>query len=116
ATKAEQPKIKITTKTDQPQLKIVAKTHQPEYFVNENKSVAYIIRNWLSKTEADQLLSVCQTLPTVQHDFRFYGRPLKQKRRNWLCGDGNVVSHKFGGVEMDVNPWIPDFKEVRDTL
>lgn len=97
-------------------IKLSLKKPSIESIVDENNSKAYIIRNWITSTNAKKLFDTCSNLPTKLYDFRWYGRPLKQKRLNWLCGDDCIADHSFAGQSVPANKWNDDFKEIRDKL
>lgn len=97
-------------------MKLEIKDHR-EVYVSDPNGSAYIIRNWLPSEDADLLLSLCQQLDTIQHNFQWFGRPLKQTRKNWACGDVGVI-HQFGGVTVPVHEWTeaPALEQIRDRI
>ena len=89
----------------------------PEWVVDNvgKEGRAVLFKKWLSEADANELFIFCSGLETKQHDFKWCGHSLKQKRLNWACGDAGTV-HAFGGVDVPIHAWPPLLLAIRELL
>lgn len=71
---------------------------------------ASLISSWLNTEQANNLLAVCEKLPTKLYPFG-----IKRNRPLWACGDPGTF-HGFRGVNVAIQPWIPELLAVRNQL
>jgi len=84
--------------------------------VNEaDGSQIIFIKKWCDSSQADKLLERCRALETKHYNFKWYGRPLKQTRLLWACGDKGTF-HEFGGETVAIAEWDSAFASVRERL
>ncbi|WP_193164148.1 alpha-ketoglutarate-dependent dioxygenase AlkB family protein [Microbulbifer hainanensis] len=77
---------------------------------------ALFIRNWLSETEARQLVDDClNRLAWERPSVRVFGREHRIPRRHAFVGDPGVV-YRWSGLEQQPAPWTPALTAVRERL
>lgn len=80
-------------------------------------SSVFVIRNWLSKTESDDLLKQLQKdIKFEQHPVVVYGKSFMQPRQIYACGNSTVKTHNYSGLELPVHDWHPVVKAIRDRI
>jgi hypothetical protein len=71
---------------------------------------ALLYKRWVDAKEAATLVAFCSELHT-----RLYPFGLRHNRLLWACGDPGV-HHGFRGVNVDIMPWPPILRAIRDKL
>lgn len=90
-----------------------------EVFVNENGALAYVQRNYMSKSEADELLHDLKTnIPFISGEEKkimMYGKLVAQTRQSYVMGDEGVIQ-RYSGTSYQANPWHPKVLEFKKQI
>lgn len=117
-------KVKIVLNI-QPIVKLVLKPlantvdiKQPniEYLINSDGCLAFVVRQWLSNSEADTML---KSIIDRKLDFKTLpGSTAKDARRSYACGDADLKTHGFSRYSVDLNPWstCPEVAELKNRI
>ena len=86
-------------------------SHEWIYLIkNADGSEAILIKQWLNKSKADELLNFCKKLKTKTYPFG-----IRKNRPLWACGDTGT-SHSFKSIKVDINEWPKEIKDIRDEI
>ena len=89
-----------------------------EYVINEDGTIAYVEREWISKSDANQLMILLrQQVEFERHPIMMYGKSVMQPRKTFSCGNPNLV-HNYSGLSLELKPWClsPEILNIRDNL
>ena len=88
-----------------------------ETLIDQDGAYVLVIRGWLAKGQADQILEDVRLVTVNQYPITMYGKVVMQLRLNYACGDVTEgKSHQYSGGTIPMNEWIPSLKEVRDRI
>lgn len=90
--------------------------HNVDYLINADNCLALVVRNWLSKSEADSMM---KGILDRKLDFKTLpGSTAQDARRSYACGDDDLKSHDFSGYSVNLNAWstCPEVAELKDRI
>src|SRR5207253_3562439 len=89
---------------------------QVEVLINENGTLACVIRKWYPVESANGL---CEKLKHEvkwrQEPVKIMGKSIMQPRQIYACGEEGL-QYKYSGLQLNVEPWIPEVQAIKDQI
>lgn len=80
---------------------------------DETESYVYIFREWYPIRKSKKLVQILKNeVEWQQEAVTVYGKTVQQPRRIYACGDEGVV-HRYSGLTLPLNPWIPEIRRIK---
>ena len=87
-----------------------------EKLIDSNGSLVLVIRNFIDQQDAKYLCNyLTQTIKWRKEEVVMYGKRIMQPREIYACGDLGL-KYRYSGLELEVEPWIPDVKAIIDQI
>ena len=88
-----------------------------EQLIDDNGSLVFIIRNWLTPERASQLFDrLVKIIPWQQDKGVAYGKTYNVPRLTYSCGESEIELYEYSKRINEMNPWIDEVRDVRDRI